>query len=383
MARVQGQGTIAAHVAVLGLGPAGRAALHRLTARGVDAIGIDQDPTRPWRPTYAAWADEIPGWVPPAAISTTSPASAWALSEHRAARDYSVFDTRGLQRALSCPDDRVLTGRVVGADGHDVSLADGRTVRAGIVLDARGNRPDVHRAQQTAVGVVLRRTDVPVLDRTWFMDWRRDNGTGPGDPPSFLYVVPLDDERLLAEETCLVGRPALSERELRHRLHVRLAARGVRLTGDETTETVRFSVEPEPADPAGSGPLRIGARGGLMHPATGYSVAVSLDIAERLSVAVADGAADLDAVIWTPAERRVHRLRTTGLTTLLRLRSDQVPAFFEAFFRLPRGLQRAYLSRRDRPTATMAAMMTMAATMRPSLTRIAVSSAMGGPAKDR
>jgi lycopene beta-cyclase len=117
-----------------------------------------------------------------------------------------------------------------------------------------------------------------------------------------------------------------------------------------------------------------------MHPATGYSVAVSLDIAERIGGAVAGGAdaADLETVVWTSAERRVHRLRSTGLTTLLRLRPDQVPEFFEAFFRLPQSLQRAYLSRRDHPAATMAAMMTMAATMRPSLTRIAVSSAMSG-----
>lgn len=374
------------HVVVLGLGPAGRALTHRLAERQIDVVGIDVAPDRPWRPTYAAWADEIPDWVPAGAISTTSPARAWATSEHELTRRYVVLDTPGLQRALTGPAVPTLAGRVMDVDDHTVTLADDRTVRANIVIDARGTRPHPDRAQQTAYGLVFPRDRAPMLQQTWFMDWRRDNGTGPADPPSFLYVVQLDKEHVLAEETCLVGCPPLGAAELRRRLHVRLDQRGVRRTGDEREEHVRFSVEAEPdATPGrsdGRTPLRIGARGGLMHPATGYSVALSLAVADRLSDAVAAGArssAELAPTLWSLPERQVRRLRSIGLRTLLTLPPARVPEFFEAFFRLPPTLQRTYLSQRDRPTATLAAMAAMAAGMGPSLSKVAVAAAFHRP----
>ena len=59
-------------------------------------------------------------------------------------------------------------------------------------------------------------------------------------PPLFLYAAPLDPEHAPLEETCLVGWPALGLDELRRRLERRLAARGVRLTGREGVERVRF-----------------------------------------------------------------------------------------------------------------------------------------------
>lgn len=371
---------------VLGLGPAGRALTHRLAERRGDVLGIDVAPDRPWRPTYAAWADEIPDWVPANAISSTSLARAWATSEHELARPYVVLDTLGLQRALTSSTARILAGRVVHADDHTVTLADDRTIRADIVIDARGSRPHPDRAQQTAYGLVLPRDRAPMLEQTWFMDWRRDNGTGLTDPPSFLYVVPLDAEFVLVEETCLVGCPPLGAAELRRRLHTRLANRGVALSGDEREEHVRFSVQPEPGvspeQIEGGQPLRVGARGGLMHPATGYSVALSLAVAERLSEAVVVGArssADLAPLLWTRPERQVRRLRTIGLRTLLTLPPARVPEFFEAFFRLPPTLQRTYLSQRDRPAATLAAMTAMAAGMGPSLSRVAVAAAFHRP----
>ena len=124
-------------------------------------------------------------------------------------------------------------------------------------MDARGSRLTPAKAQQTAVGVVLPRSRTGEISGSWFMDWRRDNGAPADAPPSFLYVVPVADDRVLVEETCLVGRPPLGYRELRARLQTRLQNRGVRLRGDEPEEHVRFAVEAEPADPArDAGPRR-------------------------------------------------------------------------------------------------------------------------------
>lgn len=382
-----------ASVVVLGLGPAGRSVTHLLARAGVDVVAVDTAPDRPWRPTYAAWHDELPAWLPPTVVSTTSPARAFATSEHELARRYCVLDTVGLQQHLSLGGARVVAARVLDADAHRVHLDHGTALTADLVVDARGSRPDPTLAQQTAIGVVLPRSSAPMLEQTWFMDWRRDNGTGPGDPPSFLYVVPLDDEHVLVEETCLVGRPALGFDELRRRLHTRLAARGIRLTGDEREEHVRFAVEAPaaPADPTTptsparmpggrrATTLRLGARGGLMHPATGYSVALALDVADRVANAVADGtttASDLEALVWPRPARRVQALRAIGLTTLLRLPAHGVAQFFEAFFRLPTALQRGYLTDREHPALTLAAMASMAARLPPSLTKVAVTSAL-------
>jgi lycopene beta-cyclase len=216
------------------------------------------------------------------------------------------------------------------------------------------------------------------------MDWRRDNGAPAGATPSFLYVVPVAADRVLVEETCLVGRPPLGYRELRTRLQTRLRNRGVRLRGDEQEEHVRFAVEPEPvaAPPGGgprrtAGPLLIGARGGIMHPATGYSVAPSLRLADDLAVLLAAGApADAAGLLRNRRRRLVRLLRTAGLTTLLRLPPEGVPAFFEAFFRLPPERQRAYLTGHEQPAGVAAAMAHLAGTLDPRLTALAVGSTL-------
>ena len=375
---------VRADVAVLGLGPAGRAAAARLAVAGVDVLALDPAPARRWTPTYAAWADELPGWLPAAAVATrTARPRAWAHGEHHLERTYVVLDTPSLQRALDLTGVRVVAGTVGEADAHTVTLTDGRQVSAGLVLDARGSRPAPDRAAQTAYGVVVPTARGEGVEGTWFMDWRSDHGAPAEAPPSFLYAVPVDAEHLLLEETCLVGRPALGLDELRRRLEHRLALRGVPLTGRERVERVRFSVEAEPTAgrpgrrrPADA-PVAIGARAGLMHPATGYSVALSLSLADPLAAAVRAGQ-DVWSVLWPAPARRVQRLREVGLTTLLRLPGAGVEDFFAAFFALPPDRQRAYLSERTRPGGTLAAMAAMARTLPPALTAVAVRSALPG-----
>jgi lycopene beta-cyclase len=375
-------GRARAQVAVLGLGPAGRATASRLAATGVDVVAVDPSPERRWTPTYAAWEDELPDWLPRGVVATrTEHPRAWAGGEHRLGRTYVVLDTPGLQRALDLSGVAVLRGSVADAGSHRVTLADGRLVEADLVLDARGTRVSHDRAAQTAYGLVVPTERAAPAGGPWFMDWRRDHGAGADAVPSFLYAVPLDADRTLLEETCLVGRPALGLDELRRRLERRLATRGVVLTGDEPVERVRFSVEaeagtPRPARRAPSDrPVALGARAGVMHPATGYSVAVSLRLAEEVARAVGAGR-DVWDVLWPAPARRVQRLREMGLTTLLRLPPTGAEQFFAAFFALPAARQRAYLSDRTDPVGTLAAMARMARTLPPALTAVAVGSAL-------
>ena len=187
------------------------------------------------------------------------------------------------------------------------------------------------------------------------MDWRRDNGTTTGDPPSFLYAVPVGNGRVLLEETCLVGRPALPVNALRERLLTRLSHRGVDVPADAEVEKVRFPVEaPRPGGDA----LAFGSRGALMHPGTGYSVAASLGAVDDLVGALGAGD-DPGKALWPRPARTVRALREVGLRALLALPAPLVPEFFDDFFTLPPQLQRAYLSRRTEPRATASAMWTL------------------------
>lgn len=369
-----------AQVLVLGLGPSGRSLLSRLTVRGVDAIGVDPAPERPWTATYALWAHELPPWLPTEVVAGTDSVRAFARTEHAIADRYVVLDPARLHGALAVDGDRLLAERVETVlDAHTVRLADGRHLSADVVVDARGSRLSPAKAQQTAVGVVLPRDRTGSITGSWFMDWRRDNDAPADAPPSFLYVVPVGPDRVLVEETCLVGRPPLGYRELRTRLAARLAHRGVRLSGDEPEEHVRFAVEPETLSRSGgAGPLVVGARGGIMHPATGYSLAPSLRLADELAVLIAAGVpADAADLLRSRRRRLVRLLRGAGLTTLLRLPPAGVPAFFEAFFRLPPDRQRAYLTGHDRPGGVAVAMVQMVRTLDPRLTALAIGSTVG------
>ncbi|MFC8382828.1 lycopene cyclase family protein [Nocardia sp. NPDC057272] len=347
-------------VIVCGIGPAGRAVAHRALAAGRNVTVIDPRPDRVWTPTYAAWVDELPGWLDSGVVAAAIDGpTAWAVREHRIDRTYQVFDTAALQSSLTLDGAAVIADHAVEVNTRSVRTAGGLT-RTGQVVDARGLARSPRRAEQTAYGVVVDRTG---LEPTLFMDWRPDNGADPDDPPSFLYAIPLSADTVLFEETCLAGRPALAPDVLRRRLEHRLRVRGIALTGAEPVERVRFPVQ---GGMPGRG--RFGAAGGLTHPATGYSVAAALAAADTV---VAGGA------VWTPSARAVAALRRAGLRALLALPPREVPVFFETFFGLPAHLQLSYLSGLDDLGGTLAAMRALFADLPPNLRRTVVTSAVG------
>lgn len=343
-------------IVICGLGPAGRALAHRCLARGLAVTVIDPNPRRRWTATYAAWSDELPGWLDPTvAAATVSEPVAHGRRAHRISRPYTVFDTGLLQESLDITGAKPIADRAIALGRHTVTLASGATIRGDRVVDARGLPRAPHRAEQTAYGLVLDRSGEPL-----FMDWRPDNGASPTATPSFLYAIPLGDGTTLFEETCLVGRPAPSPTALARRLHHRLRARGIPVRGDERVERVRFPM-------TGGCPSRsrFGAAGAFLHPATGYSVAAALSTADTV-------AAGRSA--WPPTARTVHRLRLAGLRALLALPPTEIPVFFDAFFDLSIPDQRAYLSGRTDLTGTLTAMTHLfTALPTPSRTRLAAA----------
>ncbi|WP_345495667.1 lycopene cyclase family protein [Nocardia callitridis] len=353
---------------VCGLGPAGRALVHRCVRHGVDVVAIDSAPQRRWAATYAAWRDELPDWLPENVIGARieSPA-VWGTRPQRLDREYVVFDNTRLRETLDIDGARVRTGRVLELTATNVELADGTRLSASRVIDARGVARSPVLAEQTAYGLVVDAREYPA--QPLFMDWRQDNGADPDAPPSFLYAVPLDADTVLLEETCLVGRPALAPWALRDRLQHRLRVRGIGPADDARVERVRFPVQSQHV-----GRDRFGAAGGFTHPATGYSVAAALAAAD----AVATGASACPA-----SARAVHLLRSAGLRALLALAPTELPVFFDAFFALPTDLQRAYLSGRTDPRATAHAMRALFTTLPPALRRRVALATLGLPILSR
>ncbi|UFT00415.1 lycopene cyclase family protein [Nocardia huaxiensis] len=353
------------------MGPAGRALAHRALATGLSVTMIDPQPDRRWSATYGAWADELPEWVDARTLAATVDRPvAWAVDRVELDRRYVVFDTGRLQDSLDVTRARVVRGRVVqivppsrsgpALDLPSVRLASGQVLPGGRIVDARGIARSPALAEQTAYGVVVERAHDA---ETLFMDWRLDNGAGADEPRSFLYAIPLDAKTMLFEETCLAGRPALETGVLRKRLVHRLRARGIDLTGDERVERVRFPVH-------GGRPSAgtFGAAGAFTHPATGYSVAAAL----RLADAMVAGDS-----LWPPSARAVYRLRLAGLRALLALPPQDLPVFFDAFFALPVDRQRAYLSGRDDLPGTAKAMAALFRALPWRLRRTLATASMG------
>ncbi|GAB4585492.1 lycopene cyclase family protein [Nocardia sp. IFM 10818] len=365
---------------VCGSGPAGRALAHRALSRGLSVTVIDPQPHRRWTATYAAWADELPGWLSPQVVAAAvDQPVAWGTRRAELDRRYVVFDTAGLQDSLDLGGARIIADRVVeiagpSRSGHaldlpSVRLASGTVLPGGRVIDARGVPRSPALAEQTAFGVVVER-ERWTADETLFMDWRPDNGADPAAPPSFLYAVPLDADTVLLEETCLAGRPALDLTDLRTRLEYRLRCRGIPLTGAERIERVRF-----PVHGGRPGPHAFGAAGALVHPATGYSVATALRLAD---------AAITGDTLWPAPARAVHHLRSAGLRALLSLAPQEVPLFFDAFFTLPPDRQRAYLSGRDDLDGMMSAMISVFAALPWRMRRTVAAASVGlGRAAER
>lgn len=345
-------------LAVVGAGPAGRAIAHRGALAGLQVALIAPDVDARWKPTYAAWADDLPDWLDPSAITARSPTVAVYTPARRVLdRAYVTLGTAELQDSLTLDGVAVHPHRadVVGSDR--VVLGDGAVVRARNVVDARGLH-DREAPAQTAYGIVVERSVAePLLDDAGaiLMDWR---GAQDDPTPTFLYVIPLDDDRVLLEETCLAAAPAMSIKELRGRLTARLGRYGVNT--DElavsATEKVHFSLLDTARQPWEPGrPLRFGAAGGMLHPATGYSVAESLSAADSLIAAVATGD-DPARALWPWQARAVYRLRVRGLSALLNLPHSDLAGFFDAFFAAPAGHRRAYLSGRRHVGGTLGAM---------------------------
>ncbi|MGY1650123.1 lycopene cyclase family protein [Geodermatophilus sp. SYSU D01119] len=356
-------------VVVAGAGPAGLSAAAACAAAGL-RTALVAPAVRPWPATYCLWADELdaaagPLGLDPAAVPTTlaaryAPTVVRTASggERRLTRGYARLRNDAVHAALlgrfEAAGGRVVTGRVRGlvdddGGGEVAVLADGTRLPARTVLDARGGGPAT--AQQRAWGEVVA-GPVPDLvppGGALFMDWTAL--ADPGAPPAFLYGLPLDDGTVLLEATSLAARPPLPLAGLRERLAALLDAHGLRPAGEAERVAVPLDAAPRPAGPG----TPLGAAAGLVHPATGYSVASSLRLGPRVAAALAAGR-DPRPVVRAARPRATAALLGLGLEALLPMDAAATDAFFGAFFTLPERAWAPYLDAGSPPSAVAGAM---------------------------
>jgi lycopene beta-cyclase len=292
--------------------------------------------------------------------------------EHEVARAYCALDNAGLQGWLAgrfrSAGGRVVVGMATGTQhftwGSRLALDGQPSLAVGLVVDATGAPGRLLRRSrarpagfQTAFGLFARfdRPPIPPGSCT-LMDWSPAGPlfAGGDDQQTFLYALALGGGRFLVEETALAARPPVSVPELRRRLCVRLERLGATPSEVESEELVRIPLGGTPPRPQAV--AATGAAAGLVHPATGYSVAAGLRVAPVLAAAVgrafgtgADASEVADAAwsaVWSADRRRAARLERVGLSRFLVMDPDEVRAFFDAFFDLPVDRWSPYLSGR-------------------------------------
>lgn len=347
-------GGAAAHdVIVAGDGPAAAAVVAACRVRDLDVVAVG--PAVPWSHTYGMWRDEVPDLPDDCFVHVTDRTVLRARTTHTVDRPYAIVDRPALRRHLGI--DAVLRpGRVERqADTGDLALAhldDGDVLAARWLVDATGRTGAT--AWQTAYGCVVSAAEIEragySTDAATVMAWL------PGVTPAcFVYAVPVE-RGWLVEVTSLVATPAVDPQRLRRvLLDVLGEAPVVAAEALGLTETVRIPMgSPQLPEPGGR-LVPFGAAGALAHPATGYSVAASVTLADRVAGAIA---ADADPVeeLWQPAMRRTRELHDGGFDVLLRLDGDGLIDFFEAFASIDPSLWADFL-RVDAPDRRVAAAM--------------------------
>ena len=345
------------HVAVLGCGPAGASAARACAEAGLRTVVVDPAPDAPWPNRYGAWCDDLPAELR-RFTHTWSSAQVVAGATHRVERAYGIVDRAAvgslLREAFVAAGGLVHVGRVAevrgSAGAYEVVLAGGGTIAAEAVVDARGSGAPVGAPtlfQSAWGGEIAARLplDASVMH---LMDFR-DPG-GEAGPPSFLYAYALGEDRWFVEETVLTG-PAVPFALLQARLCARLLGWGVDpevVSGAEEVEECRIPMDVGAYEGA-EGVIPFGAAAGFVHPATGYSLADTLQLAHEVPRVVRAQLEPARAVprptVRSAAALRADALYRFGGAEVARFDQARQRAFFDAFFRLPAPLRDGYLSR--------------------------------------
>ena len=210
------------------------------------------------------------------------------------------------------PADRIVQAEVVDLGPDYVSLADGRLLRAELVIDARGPGDLSHLScgWQKFLGQALHVPAGHGLTRPIVMDATVDQIDGY----RFVYCLPFDAETVFVEDTYYSDTPDLDVSALRQRIAAYAQRQGwdVAATQREETGILPVIVGGNFTDywnSTGQDIGKSGLRAGLCQPVTGYSLPDAVRLASLLAARPDMDAAALRAYaarIW--GGRRYYRM---------------------------------------------------------------------------
>jgi lycopene beta-cyclase len=229
------------------------------------------------------------------------------------------------------------TTREIGATS--VLLEDGTRIHGRLIVDARGPLPEVPARDsgfQTFLGLELSVVAGHGLTEPVLMDATVSQRNGL----RFMYVLPLDAERVLVEDTYISESAQLDEERASAEIMAYAQGLGLTVRGVLRRES---GVLPMPSSGTGpradASPIVAGYRGGYFHPVTGYSLPLAVRFAEALSRSDLADLADSPLRAFAAAHRR--QLRFLFALTRIMFRwfaPEQRFAVLERFYRLPEGL---------------------------------------------
>ncbi len=183
-------------------------------------------------------------------------------------------------------EDAWLGAAVSQVDAHQVTLSDGRVVIAATVIDGRGPRASRHLTLgwQKFLGQGVRLAAPHGLTRPVVMDAT----VSQLDGYRFVYVLPLDETRLLIEDTRYSDGPGLDQTDLRAAIAAYAGKQGWSIAEVEREEHGVLPIalagdldaywKEAPPNVA-----EVGLRAALFQPTTGYSLPDAARLAEQIA----------------------------------------------------------------------------------------------------
>ncbi|KAG8371154.1 hypothetical protein BUALT_Bualt13G0057200 [Buddleja alternifolia] len=370
-------------VIIIGTGPAGLRLAEQVSKNGIKVCCIDPSPLSMWPNNYGVWVDEFESLGLEDCLDKIWPMACVHVNDHKTkylGRAYGRVSRKELKLNLlsKCVANSVKFHKAKAWKiEHEefesfIACDDGTEFKASLIVDASGftssfieyDKPR-NDGFQIAHGILAEVDDHPFdLDKVVLMDFR-DSHLG-NEPylrarnsrfPTFLYAMPFDSNLVFLEETSLVSRPVLSYMEVKKRMVARLRHLGIR---------VRAIIEDEKCLIPMGGPLpripqnvmAMGGNSGIVHPATGYTVARAMALAPILAESIIECLGSTRMIRGTPLyhkawnglwplERRCTReFYRFGMETLLKLDLDGTRSFFNAFFDLDPHYWQGFLSSR-------------------------------------
>ena len=268
---------------------------------------------------------------------------------------YRTITSERLDQVLraALPSGAIQSAVTVAAVEQDrVTLADGTVITASGVIDARGaaGMPGMHGGWQKFMGRMLRLSEPHNLAGPVVMDARVKQLDGY----RFVYCLPFSDTEVFVEDTYYSDDPALDLPLLAERITSYCQLSGWQVAAVLREETgvlpvvARGDFNALWSDPASS-PARAGARAGLLHPMTSFSLPLAVRLAIKLANLPQVSGAALAAASYSHARVQWHgggfyRMLSTMLFGAASPKRRY--KLLERFYGLPQGLiERFYAGR--------------------------------------